>query len=73
MAVVFRVTEEQDNIIRRYAAEKHLSVSDVARAALLEKIEDEYDYQIAAKALEEHRKNPITHTHEEVWLRLDRL
>jgi uncharacterized protein (DUF1778 family) len=61
-----RLTNEEVQLIKRYAALKRLSVSDVVRTAVLEKIEDEFDLKTALQALEEHKKNPVTYTHDEV-------
>lgn len=66
MSISVRLTNEEVQLIKRYAALKRLSVSDVVRTAVLEKIEDEFDLKTALQALEEHKKNPVTHTHDEV-------
>lgn len=44
----------------------NISLSDLIRNAVLEKIEDEYDLECYNKAIEEYRKNPKTYTMEEV-------
>ena len=62
MSISLRLSDEEAELIKHYAAIKNLSVSDVVRTAILEKIEDEFDLKIALKALEEHKKNPITYT-----------
>jgi len=49
-----------------------ISVSDLVRNALLEKIEDEYDLECYKKAIEEYNKNPKTYTLEEVKERLEK-
>jgi RHH-type rel operon transcriptional repressor/antitoxin RelB len=66
MSISVRLTNEEVQLIKRYAALKRLSVSDVVRTAVLEKIEDEFDLKTALQALDEHKKNPITYTHDEV-------
>ncbi|NLA60063.1 MAG: CopG family transcriptional regulator [Firmicutes bacterium] len=66
MSISVRLTNEEVQLIKRYAALKRLSVSDVVRTAVLEKIEDEFDLKTALQALEEHKKNPVTYTHDEV-------
>ncbi|MGE5580198.1 MAG: type II toxin-antitoxin system RelB family antitoxin [Bacillota bacterium] len=66
MSISVRLTDEEAQLIKRYAALKRLSVSDVVRNAVLEKIEDEFDLKTALQALEEHKKNPVTYTHDEV-------
>ena len=44
----------------------YISLSDLIRNAVLEKIENEYDLESYNKAIEEYRKNPKTYTLEEV-------
>jgi uncharacterized protein (DUF1778 family) len=66
MSISLRLSKEEAELIRRYAEIKKLSVSDVVRTAILEKIEDEFDLKIASRVLDEHKKNPITYTLEEV-------
>ena len=52
--------------IKAYAKINNISLSDLIRNAVLEKIEDEYDLECYNKAIEEYRKNPKTYTMEEV-------
>ena len=49
----------------------NISLSDLIRTALLEKIEDEYDLTCYEKAVEEYELNPKTYTLEEVKKELD--
>ncbi len=66
MAVSVRLSQEEDSIIRNYARLNKISVSELFRRAVLEKIEDEIDLKAYEKAMEEYKKNPVTYTHEEV-------
>ena len=66
MAISLRLSDDETELIKRYAAMKKLSVSDVIRKAVLEKIEDEYDLETYYQAMEDFKKNPATYTHEEV-------
>lgn len=66
MTISLRLSDEDSQLIKSYAAMKKMSVSDVMRNAILEAIEDEYDLQAYYKAMEEFKKNPVTYTHEEV-------
>ena len=61
MTISVRLNEEMHNI----------SLSDLIRTALLEKIEDEYDLTCYEKAVEEYELNPKTYTLEEVKKELD--
>ena len=66
MSISVRLNDQEAELIRRYAAMKKLSVSDVVRNAVLEKIEDEFDLKTALQALQDHKKNPVTYKHDEV-------
>ena len=66
MAVSVRLSEKEDILIRNYARLNNISMSELFRRAVLEKIEDEIDLKAYEKAMEEYKKNPVTYTHEEV-------
>lgn len=71
MTVSLRLNKEDEKLIKKYAELKNVSLSELFRSALIEKIEDEYDLQAYKKAIEEYKKNPVTYTHEEVAKMLD--
>lgn len=66
MAISIRLNPEEEKLIKSYAKLNGLSLSEVMRKAILEKIEDEYDLAVAEKALKEFKKDPVTYTHEEI-------
>lgn len=66
MTISVRLNEEDTKLIKAYADINKISVSDMIRNAVLEKIEDEYDLTAYKKAMEEYKKNPKTYTLEEV-------
>lgn len=66
MTISVRLNEEDTALIKAYADMNNLSLSDLIRNAVLEKIEDEYDLECYEKAMEEYNKNPKTYTLEEV-------
>ena len=43
-----------------------MTVSEMIRQTVLERIEDEFDLTAYNKAMEEYKNNPVTYTHEEV-------
>lgn len=53
-------------LIRQYATEKDLSVSELIRRCVLERIEDEFDLEIYRKSLETYKALPSTYTLDEV-------
>lgn len=53
-------------LIRQYATEKDLSVSELIRRCVLEQIEDEFDLETYRKSLETYKALPSTYTLDEV-------
>ena len=66
MTISVRLSDKDTELIKNYAEINNISLSDLIRNAVLEKIEDEYDLECYKKAVEEYRKNPKTYTMEEV-------
>lgn len=66
MTISVRLNEKDTELIKTYASINNISLSDLIRNAVLEKIENEYDLESYNKAIEEYRKNPKTYTLEEV-------
>lgn len=71
MTVSVRLNEEDTKLIKAYAEMNKMTLSELIRTAIMEKIEDEYDLECYEKAIAEYRKNPVTYTHEEVAKMLD--
>ena len=61
-----RLSEKDTELIKAYADINNMSLSDLIRNAVLEKIEDEYDLECYEKAIKEYKENPKTYTLEEV-------
>ena len=70
MAISLRLNEQDTELIKRYAEFNKVSVSELIRRIVLEKIEDEYDLKEYEKALAEYRANPVTYTLDEVEAKL---
>ncbi len=71
MTVSVRLSEKDELLIKKYAELNNISLSDLIRNAVIEKIENEYDLKAYEKAVEEYKKNPKTYTLEEVKKELD--
>ena len=71
MTISVRLNDEDTKLIKTYATINNISLSDLVKNAILEKIEDEYDLESYNKAMEEYKKNPVTYTLEEVKKELD--
>ena len=66
MTISVRLSDRETELIKAYAHINNISLSDLIRNAVLEKIENEYDLECYNKAVEEYKKNPKTYTLEEV-------
>lgn len=66
MAISLRLTEEDAALIKNYAAMHNVSISELFRQAVMEKIEDEYDLKAYEKAMAEYKKDSVTYTLDEV-------
>jgi len=66
MSMSIRFTKDEEKIIKRYADVYGMSVSEVIRKSVMERIEDELDLKIAEKAWSEYNSNPVTYTLEEI-------
>ncbi|MBP3832111.1 MAG: ribbon-helix-helix protein, CopG family [Clostridia bacterium] len=66
MTVSVRLNKNDEKLIKAYAEMNNISLSDLIRNAVIEKIEDEYDLKCYYEALEEYKKNPKTYTMKEI-------
>jgi len=66
MTISVRLSDEDTNLIKAYAELNKITVSELVRNAIMEKIEDEYDLDCYEKAMKEYKKNPKTYTLDEV-------
>lgn len=71
MTVSVRLNKEDEKLIKAYADINNISLSDLIRNAVMEKIEDEYDLETYKKAMKEYKENPKTYTLEEVKKELE--
>ncbi|MBO5493540.1 MAG: CopG family transcriptional regulator [Pyramidobacter sp.] len=68
--ISLRFDEADGELVRSFAKLKNISVSELIRQAVIERIEDEIDLAAFEKARAEFAKNPVTYSHEEVKKRL---
>ena len=66
MTVSVRLNDKDVELFKRYAEMNNLSISDLIRISVLEKIEDEYDLQCYENAMAEYQKDQTTYTIDEV-------
>lgn len=71
MTVSLRLNDEDTNLIKAYAELNGITVSELFRRSVIERIEDEFDLKSYEKTMAEYKENPVTYSHEEVAKMLD--
>lgn len=66
MAISVRLSKEDTLLVKKYAEMHNMSVSELLRQSVIERIEDEYDLKAYKKAMEDYRKDGTTYTLDEV-------
>jgi len=66
MTISLRLNDADTMLIKKYAEMNGISVSDLVRQSVLERIEDEFDLKAYEAALAEYRANPVTYTMEDM-------
>lgn len=66
MAISLRLSEKDAAIIKGYAKLHGLTVSELVRRSVFERIEDELDLEAYEKALADYQKDPVNYSIEEV-------
>ena len=66
MTISLRLNDEDTKLIKKYTEINNISISDLFRQSVLERIEDEYDLECYNKAMAEYKNNPVTHTLDDV-------
>jgi len=61
-----RLNDADSALIKKYAELRNITVSELIRQTILERIEEEFDLAAYEKAAAEYRANPVTYSHEEV-------
>ena len=62
MAISLRLSNEDTLLIKQYAALHNISISDLFRQAVMEKIEDEYDLECYEKAIRDYEADSETYS-----------
>ena len=66
MTISLRLSEQDAMLFKKYAELNNITVSELVRQSVMERIEDELDLQAYEKAMEEYKANPVTYSHNEV-------
>lgn len=66
MTISLRLNDEDTLLIKKYAELNKMSVSELIRQAVMERIENEYDLELFNKAINEYKDDPVTYSLDEV-------
>ena len=66
MTISLRLNDDDTMIIKKYAELNKLTVSELIRQTVMERIEDEYDLEAFNKAMKEYKETGISYSLEEV-------
>lgn len=66
MSLSIRLSDDEAKLIKTFASMHNITVSELVRRSVLEKIEDEYDIRAYEAAMKEFEKDPTTWTLDEV-------
>ena len=65
MTLSLRLSDEDTLLIKKYAELNHISVSELMRQSVMERIENEYDLKVYEKAIAEYNATPVSYSHDE--------
>lgn len=57
-SITLRMSDEENELIRDYAKANNITISELMRKAVLEKIESEIDLDIYNDTMKEHKEDP---------------
>ncbi len=66
MTISLRLSDADIALIKKYAEMRNMTVCEVIRQILMERLEDEFDLAAYERAAAEYRENPVTYSHTEV-------
>ncbi len=56
--ITLRINDNDNKLVRDYAKANNITISDLIRDAVLEKIEDDIDLKLYNQAMQDHKENP---------------
>ncbi|NCU27310.1 CopG family transcriptional regulator [Candidatus Nomurabacteria bacterium] len=66
MAISIRLNKEDSILIKKYAELNGITISELVRQSVMDRIEDEHDLKAYAKAMKSYREDPVTYSLDEV-------
>ncbi|MFA6880033.1 MAG: DUF6290 family protein [Bacteroidales bacterium] len=70
MTISLRLNDNETELFKKFAAMRGITVSELIRQSVLERIEDEYDLKAYKKALAAYKKNPVSYSLDDVEIEL---
>lgn len=71
MTISIRLSQAESDLIRPYAEMKGMTISELMKQTVLERIEDELDIKLFEEAYGDFNKNPRTYTIDEAERELE--
>ena len=56
--ITLRINDDDNKLVRDYAKANNITISDLIRDSVLEKIEDDIDLKLYDQAMKEHKEDP---------------
>ena len=56
--ITLRINDEDNKLVRDYAKNNNITISDLVRDSVLERIEDDIDLKLYNQAMKDHKENP---------------
>ena len=69
--ISLRINEDEEEVIKNYAQLNNVTVSELFRSSVLEKIENDIDLNLYNQAITEHQDNPSDISFDEMMKELD--
>ena len=66
VTISVELNDKDYRFIKRYADINNISITELFKQTVIEKIEDETDHKKYKESMSEHNNNPITFSHKEV-------
>lgn len=66
MNISVHFSDDEAELIKQYAKMNNMTVSQLMRHAVIERIEDEYDLEIYKQALQAFKEDKTVYSHDEV-------
>lgn len=66
MTISLRISNADTKLFKEYAQMNGMTLSELIRQSVLERIENEYDLKAYEKAMADHLSDPVTYTLDEV-------